>query len=97
MDDTLIYRMGCGQETSLPKSGGTSYFPDTFNKSKMQKWLTKIIYVFFWLDDAFASPFSLAHIKEMLVIGVLLSVSVSIMGLRNGLSVFILSKSQPKL
>lgn len=38
----MSMRLGCGQQASLPKYSGISYFPVTFNKSEIQKSL-KII------------------------------------------------------
>lgn len=89
----LGIKMGCGQETSLPKFRGTSCFPATFNKGKMQKCLTKNNSL--CLDYALTTRPPTPYTKEMLSIGVLFSASALITGLRNGLSVFILSSQSP--
>lgn len=71
------------KEASLPKYDGTPYFPATFNTSKMQKRLTKIIF-FLGCIMLLTPPSFQSQIKEMLTTGVLFFASASITGLRNG-------------
>lgn len=78
--------------TPLPKFGGTSHFPTIFNR--MQKWLTKIILL--WLDDAFEVPVLPApHTENVDHQGAPLCFYINYR-VWNGLSVFILRKSEPQ-